>query len=336
MIVRLSLALIVLLGCEARAQDANFYAGKDIKMVVGSAPGGGYDTVARALARHIGRHIPGRPTITVQNMTGVSSIRMTNYLYNAAPKDGTSIGAAINGMPTAPLLQPEAAHFDAGKLQWIGSTNREIQVAYAWHTARVQNLADLMTKELVVGGAGPGTATVDFPLITSAILGFKFKLVRGYEGTAQIAIATERGEVEGNGGIGWATIKSDQARFLREKKINIVVQYGFEKHPELPDVPVAFDLAKSEGDRQALRLVFARQEYGRPFFVAPDVPEARVRILRDAFAATMKDPEFLAEAQRLNIELDPMSGERMAALIAQVSATPADIAARVRAVLEAK
>src|SRR6476659_2152650 len=142
MVVRLILLATFLWSGEALAQD--FYAGKDIKIVVGSAPGGGYDTVARVLARHIGRHIPGRPTITVQNMTGVSSIRMTNYLYNAAPKDGTYIGAAINGMPTAPLLQPDAAHFDAGKLQWIGSTNREIQVAYAWHTARVQNLADLM------------------------------------------------------------------------------------------------------------------------------------------------------------------------------------------------
>jgi tripartite-type tricarboxylate transporter receptor subunit TctC len=334
MVVRLILLATFLWSGEALAQD--FYAGKDIKIVVGSAPGGGYDTVARVLARHIGRHIPGRPTITVQNMTGVSSIRMTNYLYNAAPKDGTYIGAAINGMPTAPLLQPDAAHFEAAKLQWIGSTNREIQVAYGWHTARVQKLADLLTTELVVGGAGPGTATVDFPLITSAILGLKFKLVRGYEGTAQIAIATERGEVEGNGGIGWATIKSDQARFLREKKINIIVQYGFEKHPELPDVPVAFDLAESETDRQALRLVFARQEYGRPYFVAPGVPPDRVRILRDAFEATMKDPQFLDEAQRLNVELEPMSGGRMGDLIAQVSATPADIAARARAVLESK
>jgi tripartite-type tricarboxylate transporter receptor subunit TctC len=288
------------------------------------------------LSRHWGEYIPGKPSFVVQNQPGAGSLQMTNQLYNAGPKDGTAIGSAINGMPTAPLLNPNAARFDAAKINWIGSTNREIQVVMAWHTAPVQTLKDLLTKELVVGASSAGTATHDFPLVANAILGAKYKLVRGYEGTPQINRAMESGEVQGNGGIGWVSVKSQSAAWLKEGKITIVGQYGLERHPELKDVPTFMELAKTEEDRQALRLVFARQEYGRPFFVPPETPAERVTALRRSFDATLKDNEFLKEAAALNLDIEPMTGEQVAELVAAVSATPSAVVERVRAALTAK
>src|SRR5690348_4920 len=258
-----ALALTIVLAIpRASAEDvAAFYSGKQLHLVVGTAPGGGYDLIARAVARHMVNHIPGRPSIIVQNQPGVASVVMTNQLYNKAPRDGTFMGAPINGIPTAPLLQPVGTNFEPTKLNWIGSTNREAYVAYVWHTAPVQSLAELREKELVVGATMPGTTMVDFPLLVNDILGLKFKIVRGYEGTPQINAAIERGEVQGQGGLGWAAVKATSPQWIRDKKIKVIAQYGFTRHPDLPDVPTMLELAKSDADRQALRLLFARQEY---------------------------------------------------------------------------
>ncbi|HYW60580.1 MAG TPA: tripartite tricarboxylate transporter substrate-binding protein [Xanthobacteraceae bacterium] len=321
----------------AAAQDdvAAFYKGKQVHIVVGTAAGGGYDLFARIVARHIASHIPGEPVVVVQNLPAAGGLVMTNQLYATAPRDGTVIGAPINGIPTAPLLAPTGAHFDAEKLNWLGSTNREPYVAFVWHTAPVQTLADLRSRDLVVGATTPGTTMVDFPLITNAILGTRFKVVRGYEGTAQINNAIERGEVEGQGGVGWAAVKAQVPGWITDKKIKVIAQYGLRRHTQLPDVPNVLDLATSDADRRALTTLFARTEYGRPYFLPPEVPAARVSALRRAFAATMRDPAFIADAAKLQLEIDPMTGEELQGLIGELGRTPPDVVARVRAILEA-
>ena len=200
----------------------------------------------------------------------------------------------------------------------------------------MQSLNDLLSNELVVGASSAGTATHDFPLVANAVLGTKYKLVRGYEGTPQINRAMESGEVQGNGGIGWVSVQTQSAAWLKEGKIKVIGQYGLERHPELTEVPTFLELAKSEEDRQALRLVFARQEYGRPFFAPPDVPADRIAALRRSFDATLKDPEFLAEAKTLNLDIEPMTGEEVADLVTKVSATAPAVVERVRAALSAK
>ena len=320
----------------AHAQDdvAAFYRGKQVRLVVGTAPGGGYDLFARIVARHIAAHIPGPPTVIVQNLPAAGGLVMTNQLYALGPKDGTAIGVPINGIPTAPLLQ-QGAQFDATRLTWLGSTNREPYVAFAWHTAPVQSLAELRSRELVVGATTPGTTMADFPLVVNDILGLKFRVVRGYEGTPQINHAVERGEIHGNGGIGWAAVKAQVPQWIAEKKIKVIAQYGLKRHPELAGVPAMLEQTATEPDRQALTMLFARTEYGRPYFLPPDVPPARVAALRRAFDATMRDRAFVADAARLQLEIDPMTGEEVQALVAQLARTPPEIVTRVRAALEA-
>ena len=334
-------ALLVTVGlwmaAPASAQEdvAAFYRGKQLRMVVGTGPGGGYDLFARAVARHIAHHIPGNPTVIVQNQAAAGGLVMVNQLYSLGPKDGTVIAAPINGIPTAPLLEPASARFDAAKLNWIGSTNRETYVAYAWHTAPVRNLADLMQRDLIVGATAAGTTLVDFPLVTNRFLATRFKVVRGYDSTPQINVAIERGELEGIGGIGWQSVKTQVPQWISEKKITVIAQYGLHRDPQLAEAPTMLELAKTEADRQALTMMFARTEYGRPYFAPPNVPAARVEALRRAFDATMKDPEFVADAAQLQLELSPTTGEEVQALVAGLAVTPAEIVARVRAALEA-
>jgi tripartite-type tricarboxylate transporter receptor subunit TctC len=336
----LGMLLFATLAVSARAQDAQadvaaFYRGKQLRMLVGTGPGGGYDLFARAVARHIGSHIPGNPTVIVQNQAAAGGLVMVNQLYSLGPKDGTVIAAPINGIPTAPLLEPAAARFDAARLNWIGSTNRETYVAYAWHAAPVQSLADLMQGQLIVGATAAGTTLVDFPLVTNKFLGTRFKVVRGYDSTPQINVAMERGEVEGIGGIGWQSVKTTIPQWIAERKITVIAQYGLHRDPELANAPTMLEFAKTDVDRAALTMMFARTEYGRPYFVPPGVPAARVEALRRAFDATMKDPDFIADAAQLQLELSPATGEEVQALVGKLAGTPADIAARVRAALEA-
>jgi tripartite-type tricarboxylate transporter receptor subunit TctC len=332
----LALLCAVALGAGTAAAEediAAFYKGKTVRIVVGTAAGGGYDLFARIVARHLAAHVPGNPAIIVQNLPAAGGLVMTNQLYANAPRDGTVIGAPINGIPTAPLIAPNGAHFDAEKLVWLGSTNREPYVAFVWHTAPVQSLSELQQKELIVGATAPGTTMVDFPLITNAILGTKFRIVRGYEGTPQINNAIERGEIEGEGGIGWAAVKAQVPQWIAGKKIRVIAQYGLKRHAELADVPSMLELARTDADRRALLMLFARTEYGRPYFLPPEVPAARVAALRRAFDATMRDPAFVADAAKLQLEVDPMPGEHVQALVADLARTPADVVARVRGIL---
>jgi tripartite-type tricarboxylate transporter receptor subunit TctC len=330
----LCVTLLALLATARADEVADFFRGKTVRIIVGVGVGSGYDLNARLLARHLPGHIPGHPAVIVQNQPGAGSLTMTNQLFIAGPFDGTAIGASFNGMPTAPLFQPAATHFDPNRLIWLGSTNRETQVTYVWHTVPVQRLEELKSTELIVGAQAPGSTQYDFPMLANALFGYKFKVIPGYESTPKIHLAMERGEVQGNGATNWSTLKLINSNWIAEKKIRVLAQWALKKHPELPDVPLVLDLATSEADRQALRLALARLEYGRPFFLPPGVPAERVAALRRAFDAALKDPALLAEADKSKIEIDPLPGEEVAELVKQVSATPPDVVARVRAALE--
>jgi tripartite-type tricarboxylate transporter receptor subunit TctC len=320
----------------ARADDdvAAFYKDKTIRLFVGTGPGGGVDLVGRLVARHLHDHIPGSPSVIVQNMPGAGSLQMANYLFNSGPRDGTAIGAPLNGMPTAPLLQPKAARFDPTRLIWIGSVYRGNNVAYVWHTSPVQSLAQLQTRELIVGAEGPGTGSFDLAVLARDVLGLKFKIVRGYESSPQINIAMERGEIQGQI-VGWDSLKAQRPAWIRDHSITLIGHFSLEDPPELRAVPRIADLARTEPDRQALQLVLARQSYGRPYFLPPDVPPARVEALRHAFDATMTDPSFMAEAEQLEVAVDPMGGADVQALIGQIQHTPAEVVERVRGIMDA-
>jgi tripartite-type tricarboxylate transporter receptor subunit TctC len=318
----------------AQQSVADFYKGKTIRIIVGIDVGSGYDVTARALQRHWGKYIPGNPTILVQNQPGAGSRTMVNQLVGSGPFDGTVIGAPFNGLPTAPLLQPEGVRFDPVTMQWLGSTNRETQVTYLWHTAPAKAFTDVLTTEVVTGAQAAGTTQYDYPMLANAVLGTKFKVVSGYKSSQAIHLAMERGEVHGNAATNWTTLLSLNGSWVKEKKVNVLAQWALKKHADLPDVPMVLDLAKTDDDRAALELLVARLEYGRPYFVPPGVPEDRVQALRHAFDATMKDPEFLADAKKLSMEIDPLTGEQVQAVIARVMKTPEPIAARVRKALE--
>jgi tripartite-type tricarboxylate transporter receptor subunit TctC len=332
-----ALAVSILLAAapvSAQPEDvAAFFKGKTIRLMVGVGVGSGYDINARLLARHMAAHIPGQPTIIVQNQPGAGSLTMTNALYNTGPFDGTIIGASFNGMPSTPLLQPGGARFDPVKLNWLGSTNRETQVMYVWHTAPAQTLDDARSKEIVIGAQAPGSTQFDYPVLANALFGFKFKVVTGYESTPKIHLAMESGEVHGTIA-NWSTLKAINANWIAEKKIRLLAQWALNKNPELGEVPLFLDVATTDEQRDALKLMVARLEYGRPFFLPPNVPPARVAALRRAFDATMKDAAYLTEAEKLKIDVDALSGEAVATLVEQVVRTPADTVARVRAALE--
>ena len=311
---------------------ADFYKGKQIRILVGAGVGGGYDLYARALARRMGHYIPGNPAIIVQNQPGAGGVTITNQLYQQGPKDGTAIGAPLSGVPTAPLLQT-GANYDATKLNWLGSIATEAYVAYSWHASPIASIQDVAKTEFMVGGTTSGSSTVDYPLFLNEMLGYKFKIIRGYAGPPEINIAIERGEVHGNGSVGWTLTKSLKPDWVKEKKIRNILQFGLNKHPELLDVPLVTELARNEEQLHAMKLMFARSEYGRPFFMPPDVPTERVAALRQAFDKAMKDREFLAEAERLKLEVQPMSGTELQKLVAELTSTPPAIVGRVRAIL---
>ena len=333
----LALVAALLGGSVARADDdvANFYKGRQVMLLVGSGAGGTYDLSARALARHIGSHIPGNPSVVVQNVPGAGGLTLANQIYNISPRDGSVFALTNNGVPTAPYLSPDQTHFDPRRLSWLGSSNRESEIVFLWHAAPVDSMEDLFRKEVIVGGVAPGTATVDYPLVANVILGTKFKVISGYASTPPIDLAMERGEVMGDAGLGWTTAKAEDAQLIAEKKVKIVAQYGFQKAPDLPDVPL-FGFGKTDSDRQVLALLYARQDYGRPFFAPPDVPKARLDALRAAFDATVKDLAFLADAKQMKWDIDPVEAAELVQLTDRLAATPPEVAARLRNILNAK
>jgi tripartite-type tricarboxylate transporter receptor subunit TctC len=312
---------------------AEFYQGKSIDLEIGYSVGGGYDLYARLLARHLGQHIPGNPTIVPRNMEGAASLRLANYLYSAAPRDGTVIGAISRGAAFDPLLNENGAQFDASKFSWIGSANNEVSVCVALQSSGIASFNDVLTKTLTIGSTGVGDDTYQFPALTNAVLGTKFKIVTGYPGGNDITLALERGEVQGRCGWSWSSIVTTRMDWVTSKKIIVLVQMSLSKHPDLPDVPLIMDLAKTNEQRQIFKLIFARQVMGRPFAAPPGVPADRVAALRQAFAETMKDQAFLADAKQAKFEINPVDGEQLDALVKEIYQTPAEITKKAAAIM---
>jgi tripartite-type tricarboxylate transporter receptor subunit TctC len=321
----------------AQAQDiATFYKSRNLNMEIGYSVGGGYDVYARMIARYIGRHVPGGPTVVSKNLEGAGSLRLANWLYNIAPKDGTEIGTIGRGIAFDPLLGNKAAQFDAQKFNWIGSANNEVSVCVAWHDGGINKFEDLYARQMTVGGTGGGSDTDAFPLILNAVLGTRMKIITGYPGGNDVNLAMERGEVAGRCGWSWSSVVATHKSWLDEKKITILVQLGLSKHPDLPNVPLVTDLAKNDEERQLLKLIFARQVMGRPYLAPPNVPRERVEAIRQAFMETMKDKDFVAEADKAQLEITPVSGPEVEKLVREVYQTSPAIAAKAAQVLNPK
>jgi tripartite-type tricarboxylate transporter receptor subunit TctC len=313
----------------ARAETpAEFFQGKHIEIDINSSVGGGYDFYARLLSRHLSQHIPGNPTIVPKNMEGASGMRLANWMYSAAPRDGTVIGAMSRATAFEPLLGNTAAQYDGTKFSFIGSANDEVSVCVAWHTSGIATWQDALQREIVVGASG-GVAddTYQFPALLKNMFGAKFKIVGGYPGGNEINLAMERGEVQGRCGIPWSTVKVTRHNWIDEKKVNLLMQFSLAKHPDLPNVPLITDFPKTDEQRQILRLIFGRQVMGRPFALPPGVPLDRVEALRKAFMDTMLDKDFAAEAESMKLEVKAVSGEEIENLINSIyQSTPPDVA----------
>ena len=329
-------ALILVASAQAQS-SADFYKGKNVELYIGYSVGGGYDLYARVLARHIGRHIPGNPTVVVKNMEGAGSLRLANWLYRIAPKDGTVFGTIGRGTGFDPLLGQQAAQFDGTKFTWIGSGNHEVSVcvSYEGHGG-INSFDDLRTKEMTVGGTGASADTDQFPRVVNGVLGTHMKIVSGYPGGNDIVLAMERGELQGRCGWSWSSVKSTHGSWIAEKRLNVLVQLSLHKHPELPDVPLVVDLAKTDEQRQILTLIFARQVMGRPFLAPPGIPADRAEALRKAFMDTMTDPEFTADADKAQLEVNPVSGQEVQKLVAEIYKTPPEVAKKAGALLAVK
>jgi tripartite-type tricarboxylate transporter receptor subunit TctC len=324
------LSLVALLGVAAAVQAQNapdFFKGRQVTMEIGYSPGGAYDVYARAVARFIGHHIPGNPTVVPKNLEGAGSLRLANWLYRVAAKDGTEIGTIGRGLAFDPLLGNKTANFDPLKFTWLGSANNEVSVCVAWATSGITSFEELFTKQMAVGGTGGGSDTDVFPAILNGVLGTKMKVVTGYPGGNDIDLAMERGEVQGRCGWSWSSVVATHPDWVAQHKINILAQLGLSKHPDLPNVPLITDFAKTAEQKQILKLIFARQVMGRPYLAPPGLPPDRATALQQAFDATMKDPEFLAEAKKEKLEINPVSGHEIEQLLQEAYATPQAIAA---------
>lgn len=310
----------------ANAQES--LAGKTVSLIIGFGPGGGYDLWGRTVARHIGKHLPGKPTVVPQNMPGAGSYVAASHIYGAAPKDGTVLAIIARDAALGPLSNAPGARFDAMKLSWLGSPTKEHNVCIAYHIAKVKTANELRDKELILGDTGPGTGTRSYPKVLNDLLGYKFKLVSGFRSSADVFLAMERGEVEGI----CESLDSAQARrpeWLKDGRLRYLFQGGASKNMEIPNVPFILDLAKTDEQRQALTFLYAGQGLGRPFIAPPGMAPERVKMLRDAFNATMKDAEFIADVTKAKLQLKPETGETLAALVDRIYATPKEVIDRV-------
>jgi tripartite-type tricarboxylate transporter receptor subunit TctC len=322
-----ALALCTAAGAARADSVADFYKGKTIQFFVGYEAGSGYDLYARLLARHYGAQIPGRPGVVVQNMPGAGSIKAANYLYEVAPRDGTQIGMTSRGTPMTPLLGGKGATFkDDRSFTWIGSMNNEVSVCAAWEGSGVKTIEDAMHRELTTSATSLGADdTTVFPAVLNAMIGTKFRWITGYPGGAAMNLAMERGEAQGRCGWSWSSVKSTQPEWLRDGKISLLLQLSLTKHPDLPDLPGIMDFAKTDEQRAVLELIFARQVMGRPVLAPPALPPERTQALRRAFDATMKDPAFMADADKGQWEINLVTGEEIEALMAKLWRTPPHI-----------
>lgn len=316
---------------EAQSVDS-FYRGKQITLLVGSGAGGGYDVYARTFGRHFGKYVPGQPAIVVKNLPAAGGMAAANTLFNQSDKDGLTIAAHTNGIAMDPLFGNAAAKFDGRKFNWLGSIGKLQNVCAVWHEHPIKNIEQARTREFTAAGAGATSNTVIVPRILNALLGTKIKVIAGYEPGQGDVIALESHEVDSVCGLAWSTIKASRGHWIKEKKINILVQMAIEKLPELPDVPGALELVSGE-NQKVLELILIRQEMGRPFAAPPGVPADRVQALRQAFEATLKDESFLDEARQAQLDIEPLTGQRIDDLLAGAYAAPRAIIEKAAALL---
>ena len=318
--------LILLSLSQAAAQTpAEFYKGKQVSIYVGFSAGGTYDLYARTLARHIGRHIPGNPSVVPKNMEGAGSLRLANYMHQVAPRDGTALATIGRATVAAPLFGVAAAKFDPREFSWLGSANDEVSICAAWHASGIRRFDDLKAKEFSFGATGPTEEAVQIYKTMNALLGTRIRTVSGYPGGNQINLAIERGEIHGRCALSWSSVKATLQHWLDEKKLVPLIQVASAKHAELKDVPLLTELAPDDEARHVFGFLVARQVIGRPFFGAPGVPADRAAALRQAFIDTMKDKEFLAEAGKAKLEINPVPAARIEELLRELYAIPAAI-----------
>jgi len=312
---------------------ASFYKDKKVRMLVGYGVGTGNDLYMRLLARHIGQHIPGQPTIVPENMPGAGSMVMMNYLYNAAPRDGTVIGVPSRNLAVEPLIGNEQARYQALSFNWLGSMSRDVSTCITWHTSGIDTIEDARRREVPVGATGAPADSNVFPKLLNAVLGTRFKTVLGYPDSAAVGVAMERGEIDGYCSFTWSAIKSARPQWVAQKQINVLLQLSLSKHPELPEVPLVMDLASDEASREMFALAFGTQIMGRPAIAPPGLPADRVDALRQAFDATMADPEFLADARRSVLDVDgPIPGMEVDAILRRIYATSKEVIAKFAAI----
>ena len=328
MLIAASLGFLLQGVTPALGQGADFYKGKQLDLYIGYSVGGGYEIYARILARHLGKYLPGKPVVVPKNMEGAGSLRLANWMYQVAPKDGTAFGTIGRGIAFDPLLGGQGAQFKATEFGWIGSANDEVSVCVAWSKTGITRFEQLYARELIVGGTGATADTDLFPKVLNGVLGTRFRIVSGYPGGNDITLAMERGEVDGRCGWSWSSVKTNHPQWVKDGTLRLLVQLSLAKHADLPNVPLVMDLVKTEEQKTLLRLVFARQVMGRPFLAPPGVPKERLALLRRAFMETMQDKAFLAEAQKLNLEITPVSGEKVQELVAEMYRTPPEVLAK--------
>jgi tripartite-type tricarboxylate transporter receptor subunit TctC len=328
------------LATDAAAQEdpAKFFAGKSVDFIIGSAPGGGYGTYAMLLTRHLGKHLPGQPKVVGRNLDGAASLIAANLLYNRSPKDGTTFGALFMGAVMEPLIgDTSQTRFDPRQFHFIGSANRETSICVAWHDAPVKSFEDMFHKELIVGSSGVTSSIRQYPTVMNNVLGTKFKIIEGYPGSHQAALAMEKGETQGICGIQWTSFITNFQNWLDDKKVRIIAQISSpEGDPTLNKmgVPKIWDHVKNDEDRKTLNVIFSQLAFGRPYVLPPGVPADRVEAYRKAFDATMKDPEFLAEAAKIKLNIDPLPGAEVQTIVEQIYATPPAQVERAKAALK--
>jgi tripartite-type tricarboxylate transporter receptor subunit TctC len=310
-----------------------FYRNKSITMLVGGGAGGGYDTYARIFARHLSRHIPGNPNIIAKNMPAAAGLAAASTLYGAADKDGSTIAAFTNGAAMDPLFGNTSARYDAQKFSWLGSIGKLQNVCATWHRSEVKTIAAARAREVIVAAAGATSNTAIVPKTLNALVGTKFKVIAGYDTGAGLTLALERGEAEGICGLSWSTIKASRPHWITDKLLNVIVQMGLSKLPD-PEVPSALDLVADVEDKQVLELILIRQEAGRPFAAPPGVPADRLTALRRAFDATLADGEFRADADKAQLEIEPLTAAEIETLLAKAYSAPRTIVQKAAALIE--
>ena len=325
------LGLSFLLPVAAEAAD-DFYKGKTLTIVVGFAPGGGYDLYARVLGHHIGKHIPGGPNVIIQNMTGAGSMRAANFVYSVAPKDGTVIASVVQDTALFQLLGSSGVQYDAARFVWLGGVVSSNSTLYTWHATGIKSWEEARTREIVLGSTGVNSSMVARTM--NALMGTKFRLVQGYAGTPEINLAMQRGEMMGSAGTTWAGLQVSSPDLIEGKLLNFLVQTGARKEPGLPQVPLLMDLANTEEEKQIVSIVSLPSAVGYAYWVAPDVPADRVALLRQAYETTMRDPEFIAEAQQRNLLIRPQTDEAIAGLIRRAVTIPGQVLDRAKTILE--